>query len=229
MAYDSSLVFASRDPGRWVDIDGFWRGLGLPNVVLKADQLAMHIDAVEDWMFTKRRRRMLYKHVSGSTITWYKIELELLKIVAPITIMAASTSTIYGLLIGEDAALTAATDEQQTIAGVCFPYYYNRNTVSEEENSCVLALAAGDAIWVVRKGHVVLKNTGGSTDEDILVPAASGTAASATALVGAGPQTAAIFKHHSREYQALGRWKATVLTGNYALAWLDMPDRHVDP
>lgn len=231
MTVSLTIPFARPEDNFWIDLDNnFWSTFGPPNRIIKKAELDTMLGDLSDAHLFKQPRRCVYHHYNGSSYTEYDVELELyVMTAATLTLFSGGATQVRGLFIGEDGAVAAATDFQYTIAGLMFPYYYKTPKTVPVDADVEDVLEVGDAIWVIRNGVCEVKNSGGSTDEDKLVPAASGAAATAAALVGAGPQTDAIILAHSWLDQALGRWKATVLDGAYGLARLCMPPRHVDP
>ena len=229
MAVTETFPFARPQDHYWTDIDNnFWSAFGPPNRIIKAAELAMMVGDGADAHLFKQPRRCIYHHYDGTNYTEYDVELTLyIMTAATLTINSGTDTACRGLFLGEDGAVGAASDFQYTIAGLMFPYYYKQPKA--EQQYVETTLAVGDAIWVIRNGLCDVKNVSGSTDEDKLVPANSGVAATAAALVAPGPQTDAIILAHSWLDRCLGRWKATVTTGNFGLARLCMPPRHVDP
>jgi hypothetical protein len=229
MAVTLTLPFARPEDHYWTDVDNnFWSSFGPPNRIIKKAELDRMLGDGADAHLFKQSRKCIYHHYNGSNYTDYDVELTLyIMTAASLTLFSGAATQVRGLLLGEDGAVTDATDTQYTIAGMMFPYYY---TSPRANDSCVEdALEVGDAIWVIRNGVCEHKNSGGSLDEALLTTAASGAMATSAAYVEAGPQTQEICEEHNWLERAIGRAKAAVLTGAYGMCRLCMPPRHFDP
>lgn len=150
------------DHRAWTDL-GPSSKLKPPNVVITAAELAlMSTNQVTSdlYLLGNETRKVVYAPAGGT-----KVYMELVLYVQPAatTFATLAVATSEGRLIGWDGAVAVAADTANNVAGMMIGPYYSGTNDNPNVSYIVTALAAGDAIWVCRRGNVPLDFSGTST------------------------------------------------------------------
>lgn len=161
-------TYVGHGPEAWTDLapNSFFKD---PNILIQSDEVTRYKEDQDIWDLFRRPRQVIYTEVNGTTTFKYRLDLTFM--VLPAGASSLTLSSTIGRVIGNDGALAATSAESYaTVAGFSLGKYFSVGVDSFGEAAigdyAVTSLAsdafveatatAGDGIWVIRSGTVVV-------------------------------------------------------------------------
>lgn len=181
-------IYDGHGPQAWTDLNPHSMFKD-PNIIIPAAEMTLHSEDQDRQDLYLRERKVIYTETVLNVT--YKYLLNLVFYQHPAGALALTVTATVGKLIGEDGVVTAAGDTHSTIAGVSLGKYFTVGVDSFGEaavgpygESSLSAdafvkttIAAGDGVWLVGSGTVVIDCAGAITADVEVISATGGEVA----------------------------------------------------